>query len=97
MDNVKELCEYILKNNIKTLDGTIDCEGIDCYKCPFSTWNNCKKYSCGYLTREELVEIANNYLENNKDNNVIDNKLNKIKEDKLYKEYGIIIDTLYNI
>lgn len=91
MDNVKELCEYILKNNIEILDDTIDCNEINCYKCPFSAWNNCKKYSCGILTREELVEIANNYLENNKD------KLNEIKEDNLYDNYGIIEGSLYNI
>lgn len=88
MDNVKELCEYILKNNIEILDRTIDCNEINCYKCPFSVWNNCKKYFCGSLTREELVEIANNYLENNKD------KLNEIKEDNLYNNYGIIEERL---
>ena len=85
MDNVKELCEYILKNNIEILDRTIDCNEINCYKCPFSVWNNFKKYFCGSLTREELVEIANNYLENNKD------KLNEIKEERLQEMVGKVV------
>lgn len=85
MDNVKELCEYILKNNIEILDRTIDCNEINCYKCPFSVWNNCKKYFCGSLTREELVEIANNYLENNKD------KLNGIIEERLQEMVGKVV------
>lgn len=97
MENIQELCEYILKNNIETLDGTINCGKINCYKCPFSVWNNGRILSCGYLTREELIEIANNYLENNKDDNITNNKLNEIKEDNLYNNYGVIEGILYNI
>ena len=61
-ESIIKLCNEIIDNK-GVNNYTIDCSGIDCEECPFEF----KSSSCQELTRSQNIEIANKYLNKNKE------------------------------